>query len=298
MRLPPLNALRAFETAARLGSFTLAGKELHVTHGAISQQIRILETSLGVMLFIRHGNRIELTMEGMAIYEIARRGLKSLEEIPQILRQGDMIKGEVILSAPPGFAGHWLTHQLAGFHKQYPDLRLRVIPSNDDREIQSRDVDICIRYGNGAWPGRTVELLSDIYLFPVCSPQLLETGKTLETPADLRQFPILCADDGYEWDSWLGSIGMTDDLSDQRHYLGNALNTTEACRYGFGVALCGSISSAHYLQQGQLVRPFRQSVRTSNSLFIITRDDIVHKAGAAATVGWFRNKFAQQVPVD
>jgi LysR family glycine cleavage system transcriptional activator len=103
--------------------------------------------------------------------------------------------------------------------------------------------------------------------------------------------PILCADDGYEWDIWLGSLGVTDDLSDQRHYLGNALNTTEACCHGFGVALCGNISSSHYLQRGLLIRPFAHAVRTANSLFLITRADIVHKAAASATADWLRALF-------
>lgn len=286
-RLPPLNALRAFEVSARLGSFTLAGRELHVTHGAISQQVRILEEALGVALFFRNGNRIALTKEGMDVYETTHKSMRLLEDIPHILRQSEAIRGEVSVSAPASFLGHWFVHQLAHFSSLFPDLRLRLVPSNDEREIQSRDIDICIRYGNGAWPGRNVELLADVFLFPVYSPQLLHGGSRLDTPDDLRQFPILCADDGYEWDSWLGSAGITDDFASQRYYLGTALNTTEACRGGFGIALCGNITASQYLKDGQLVRPFSHSVRTANSLFIITRDDIIRKPGAVATHRWF-----------
>lgn len=286
-RLPPLNALRAFEVSARLGSFTLAGKELHVTHGAISQQVRILEEALRVALFFRRGNRIELTKEGMEVFETTRKSMRLLEDIPHILRQSDAIRGEVSVSAPASFLGHWFVHQLGAFSSLFPDLRLRLVPSNDDREIQSRDIDICIRYGNGAWPGRNVELLTDVFLFPAYSPKLLLDGPPPTAPEDLSRYPILCADDGYEWDSWLGSAGVTDDFTSQRHYLGNALNTTEACLYGFGIALCGNITASHYLKAGQLIRPFSHAVRTANSLFIITRDEIIRKPGAVATRTWF-----------
>jgi LysR family glycine cleavage system transcriptional activator len=136
--------------------------------------------------------------------------------------------------------------------------------------------------------GRNVELLTDVFLFPVYSPQLLYGGSPPATPEDLGRYPILCADDGYEWDSWLGSAGITDDFVNQRHYLGNALNTTEACRYGFGIALCGNITASHFLKAGELIRPFAQTVRTANSLFIITRDDIIRNPGAVATRQWFR----------
>lgn len=295
-RLPPLNALRAFEVSARLGSFTLAGKELHVTHGAISQQVRILEDALGVALFFRRGNRIELTKEGMDVYETTRKSMRLLEDIPHILRQNDTLRGEVSVSAPASFLGHWFVHQLGHFSSLFPDLRLRLVPSNDDREIQSRDIDICIRYGNGAWPGRNVELLTDVFLFPVYSPQLLCDGSPPATPEDLGRYPILCADDGYEWDSWLGSAGVTDDFANQRHYLGNALNTTEACRYGFGIALCGNITASHFLKAGELIRPFDHSVRTANSLFIITRDDIIRNPGAVATQHWFRQNVSSNPP--
>src|SRR5699024_3181214 len=110
MRLPPLNALRAFEAAARHGSFTRAGRELHVTHGAISQQVKLLEETLGASLFTRKGNRITLTPCGGAIYEIAHRGLKSFEEIPQLACRPQAITGDVTISAPRGFTNYWLAH--------------------------------------------------------------------------------------------------------------------------------------------------------------------------------------------
>lgn len=294
MRLPPLNALRAFETAARLGSLTLAGREMHVTHGAVSQHVRSLENALGVELFVRRGNQIRLTAAGLAVYKLAHQGLESFSQIAHVVGRPDTTQGKVTISAPHGFLCHWFVHRLGEIRSRFPDIQLAVIPSNNDDEIRSGEADMCIRYGDGAWSRSNVTLLADIYLFPVCSPVLLRPPQVLEKPADLSAFPILCADDGHEWDSWLASAGVTTAMTANRHYFGDALTATEACRAGFGVALAGNISSAHYIEQGGLVRPLQHSVRVSRSLYIITDGNEGRYRDVEAIYNWFLGKLSPQ----
>lgn len=288
---PPLRALRAFEAAARRGSFTQAGNELNVTHSAISQQVRHLEGLLGTSLFTRRGNQIMLTSSGVAVFDVVHRAMKSLEGIQRLAISPDALVGEVTISAPLGFSNHWLIHRLDEFHNVFPDLKLRLITSNSEEEIWSDDVDICVRYGNGTWPRRNVALLADVHLSPICSPDLLAGTAGLEHPRDLRAFRILCADDGQEWNAWLGSVGMTDDLASNRYYFSNPLSASEACRAGFGVALGGNISSEYHIQQGELIRPLPQTVRMTRALFVVTRHQDEISPMVRATRGWLLDQF-------
>ena len=146
--------------------------------------------------------------------------------------------------------------------KHYPDLRLHLRPSNSPKEVIASDVDLCIRYGDGIWPGRRSERLTDTDLFPVCRPDLLASGDIRE----LAESPLLCAANGHEWDLWLATVPH---LTGVRHYLGNHLAMIEAAVGGLGLAMGDNVTCQRYLDSGVLVRPFTESVRAPVSFFLI-----------------------------
>jgi LysR family glycine cleavage system transcriptional activator len=290
LQLPPLHALKAFDAAARQLSFTRAGEAIGVTHGAISHQIRSLEAHLGTALFERLGNRLRLTPEGEALAAQVRAAFEILTGAAASLPKSN-VRGEVAISVPPGLSCLWLTYEIPSFLARYPDITLRLVPSNEVRELHSADIDLWIRYGTGAWPDRHVELLSEVYLFPVCSPQLLNASPQLRRPDQWWTAPLLCADDGYEWDVWLAGTGQLRRPA-KRHYLGNALMAVEMCVSGFGVALGDNIITSRYLADGRLVRPFDVSVKVAESFFLVTRQGAKDKPAIMLLSDWIRERFS------
>src|SRR5579859_7145110 len=159
-RLPPLNPLRAFDGAAQ---------ELHVTASAVSHQIRILEESLGVTLFVRSKARVKLTREGEALLQPVKNAFDMIANAVVKLDSPEMA-GDLVVSTPLLFTSRWMARHIGEFLDQYPGINLKVIPSNDDREVYSPDVDVCVRYGEGRWRDRHVTLITHPSLFPVVSP--------------------------------------------------------------------------------------------------------------------------------
>ncbi|MEX0759283.1 MAG: LysR family transcriptional regulator, partial [Tistlia sp.] len=201
-RLPPLNALRAFEAGARHLSFTKAAEELSVTQTAVSHQVRLLEEHLQARLFRRLTRKIELTAEGRRLLPGLSEGFDRLAEAVAAVEQ----RGEercLTVSVTPSFGSKWLVGRLPRFWRSHADIDLRLHHTMDLVQFGRDEVDMAVRYGNGNWPGLTAECLLSVDLVPVCSPLLLERGPRLETPADLAGHVLLHEDDYEEWSQWL-----------------------------------------------------------------------------------------------
>ncbi len=289
-RIPPLNALKAFDAAARHLSFSLAAQEIGVTHGAISHQIRSLEDILGVKLFVRQGSRMKLTEEGVALHDPVGRAFDLFATATTRL-SSSVVRGEVVISMPPSLSCLWLVQQLREFLLRYPELTLRLVPSSDDREVRSSDVDFCIRYGDGAWPSRQVELLAETYLFPVCSPLLLNEKLSMRKVDDLKNTTLLCSDEGHEWDLWLAGAGKPRLITGPRHHLGNALIAVEMCASGYGVALGDNINANRYLAEGRLIRPFGNAIKVPESFYLISRPEALNKPAIVLIQEWIKLQF-------
>jgi LysR family glycine cleavage system transcriptional activator/LysR family transcriptional regulator of beta-lactamase len=199
-----LNALRAFEAAARLGSFTLAAKELHVTQAAVSQQVRLLEKRLGLALFKRHANELELTVQGRAFQPGLTDAFKSIERlIDQVaaMRAGPVLTAGVA----PAFALNWLIPRLPGFNRRHPEIDVRM--ATGGARLPLRDDWTCsVRRGVGDWPGYTAEELFPATLVPVCTPAI---AARLRQPNDLRTATlIVVAHLRQQWTWWFEAAGL------------------------------------------------------------------------------------------
>ncbi|HEY5701165.1 MAG TPA: transcriptional regulator GcvA, partial [Gammaproteobacteria bacterium] len=201
-KLPPLNALRAFEAAARHLSFTRAAAELHVTQAAVSHQVKSLEDYLGIKLFRRFNRSLLLTDEGQAYLPTMTRAFDLMNDATARLVKKDP-SGPLTVSVLPSFAARWLVPRLGRFRRAHPEVDLRIDPAADLAYFGRGDVDIGIRYGRGDYPGLRADRLMAEDIFPVCSPALLAGEHPLDDPEDLAYHTLLHDDGHGDWRTWL-----------------------------------------------------------------------------------------------
>ncbi len=260
-RLPPLNALKAFEAAARRLSFTKAAEELNVTPGAISQQIRQLEDYAGTPLFKRTGRSVLLTDAAQAALPIVHDAFEKISEAGRIM-QAPARKGRVMVACAPSFAAKWLAPRLETFHRDHKGIEAWVSADMGLTDFATADADIAIRYGKGVYDGLKSELLLDETVMPVCSPALLESEHPIRKPADLVHHTLLhdespendpsCPD----WPSWLAARKVTSQSARRGPRFNQAVLVIEAAASGQGVALAKHAVAAADLAAGRLVAPF------------------------------------------
>ncbi|MBM3518056.1 MAG: transcriptional regulator GcvA [Alphaproteobacteria bacterium] len=268
-RLPPLNALRAFEAAARLRSFTKAAAELHVTQGAISHQVRALEEHIGVPLFRRHNRALQLTAEGQDYWPAIRDALDRLDDATRRLKASEA-SGLLTVSVLPSFAARWLVPRLGLFRLRHPDIDVRIAAAAELANFVRDEVDVAIRHGHGNYPGlHSIKLLEED-LFPVCSPLLLQGGGApLQAPADLLHHTLLHDETKAGWRSWLEAAGVTVPATLRGPIFTDSGMTVAATIAGQGVALARSSLAAHDLGQGGLARPFALSLPYDYAYFVV-----------------------------
>src|SRR5262245_47809878 len=197
-RLPQLSALRAFEAAARHVSFTRAAEELCVTQGAVSHQVKALESELGIKFFNRERQRLTMTDAGREYLAVVRDALDRIAVGTNRLVQRQS-SGVLTVSTSPDFAAKWLLHRLGRFAEAHPDIDLRVSASMDHVDLAREQIDLAVRHGEGNWGGLDVLRLCAERLFPVCSPKLIRGRNRITKPSDLLKFPLLRLDG---WDTW------------------------------------------------------------------------------------------------
>jgi len=290
-RLPPLNPLRAFEATARHLSVSRAAAELNVTHGAVSHQVKALETSLGLPLFIRDGNRLRLSPEGAALLPSVSGAFDMIAEAMARLTR-PVTEGYLVVSCVPALLSFWLIPRLDSFSRQFPGIRLKCEPSNEVAAIYSPDVDVCIRYGDGDWTDCWVSLLSPLKLFPVCSPSL-QNNLPLRTVADLANQVLLHADGGQEWNSWLAAADAVHLARGRHHFMTDAYLAMEAAVHGNGVALGDTVTTRLALESGRLVMPFDLQVPASKSFYVAGRNEIRSAPIVRAFVDWLYAEIAE-----
>lgn len=267
-RLPPLNALRAFEAGARHLSFTKAAEELHVTQAAVSHQVKALEEDLGVSLFRRMTRKLALTEEGRALMGVAGEALDAIAEAAESLRnQGD--KRSLTVSLTPTFGTKWLAQRLGRFWSAYPEIDLRLQHSIQLVDFVRDDVDAAVRWGGGVWPGVEAVYLMRAGLTPVCAPALLQGPHPLCEAADLRHHTLLHELDYIEWAQWLALAGAHDVDSRRGPVIDDPSVLHQAVLDGQGVAL-GEVNLIRAdLAAGRLAIPFDVDLNRDNAYYLV-----------------------------
>lgn len=254
-QLPALNALKAFEAAARHESFSRAADELFVTHGAVSHQIRALEAELGVALFARDGKRVRVTDIGRRYAGQVRDALSQLAHATQEIRAGDRDR-RLVVSMLSSFAARWVTPRIGRFIEAHPRWDVELQSTNSLTDFARDDVDVAIRFGYGHYPGLHAELLLDEIFFPACSPDF-NGGKLPVDPRELASLPLLRSDDEL-WRPWFDAAGLADLPEPKRGVLyQDSSNLLQAAMDGQGIALVRRSLAMHEITLGRLVRLFK-----------------------------------------
>jgi LysR family glycine cleavage system transcriptional activator len=314
-RLPPLNALRDFEVAARHLSFKKAAEELCVTPTAVSHQIRLLEDFLGLSLFRRLTRALELTPQGEAMLPKVREGLACFAVAVENTREA-VTKGRLIVVSPPSFATRWLVPRLRALALAEPGLNLLVVRSLnaidgdpsadplafDNVDLQDEDSLVVIRFGAGTYPGYRVDRMFGPDYIAVCSPKLLESGAPLREPGDVRS-RVLLHDDaianqpaGPSWEEWLRLAGVSGVDSNAGPHFSDSGLVFVAAVDGLGIALASKPLVAAAIAQGSLVAPFDIALGQHFAYYLVTSQAISGRPDVKAFRRWLLEEAKMEEP--
>ncbi len=290
-RLPPLQTLRAFEATGRRLSMTLAAEELHLTHGAVSRQIKALEDNLGVQLFRRMTRRIELTDAGLSFFGAVTRLLSELaREAENVRRSND--DNRLVVNSGVSFASKWLTSRLHKLMTRYPDFDILLEVADAPTDFAAGHVDVALRYGAGQYPAAAAERIMNETVSPVCAPDYRHRMGGLSSPAELIRCQLV-HEIGMNttWERWFSMMGQPYARTRGPGYTLGSMSIEAAIR-GEGVALGRSVLVAEDLAAGRLVSLFPQA-----RLEVEWGYDLVYRIGNQddPKVRAFRNWIADEV---
>jgi LysR family glycine cleavage system transcriptional activator len=282
-RLPPLTALRAFEAAARLESFSRAADEIHVTHGAVSHQVKGLEEFLGVPLFARTGRRVVLTSDGKFFAERVRAAMQQIGEAAAAINRHGRAN-RLAISTMPSFAARWLLPRLGGFMDAHPDLEISIHSSLALVDFVRDEIDVAIRFGLGDWPNTHAELVMRDEFFPVCSPQL-NRGRLPKRPQDLSRFKLLRSDQE-PWTPWFraASVDFPEPSGPEFNDAALMLQATVAHR---GIALTRRSITEADIASGNLVRLFDIALPAESAYYLVWPRHLEASKKILAFRAWF-----------
>lgn len=285
-----LNALTTFESAARHKSYSLAAAELHVTHSAISQQMRLLENSLGIRLFERQGRQMLLTAEGTNLYKQIQPALKQISRA--LSNVGVAQRAPAIrVTTSQSFATFWLLPRMGQFQNENPHVAIHIHASLEMKDLDRSETDIAIRFGRGKWDRCDTEKLLDDRLYPVCSPHF-NNGRFPAKPCNLKSYRILCDEDKREWNTWskLAQIDTAEFKHEAHHSDSNLM--LAAARAGQGIAIGRSSLVADDIASGTLVRLFDLVAPSDYSYYLVTASGTNKSAQLLAFEQWLRQEAA------
>ncbi len=312
-RLPPLNALRAFETAARHQSFKRAAQELNVTPAAISHQVKALEDYLGVPLFHRLSRGLELTPAAQAAMPELSQGFETLAAAVARLRpQPD--SGHLTVSVAPSFAARWLMPRLHRFFALQPDLDVRINARTrllnkrgQDNAVERATVenwleesDVAILYGHGDYTGFRYDKLFPLTLAAMCNPRLVHGDIPLRTPQDLHLHTLVHDDTGMLfdgvpfWDVWLKAAGVDGVDTARGSHFSQPVLAVEAASDALGVVATFPVLAAAELGVGRLIQPFQLEVPLQSAYYLICPEASLQRPAVAAFRDWLLGEAAQQ----
>lgn len=289
-RIPPLQALRALEAVARTGSLTKAAGAMHVTHGAISHQLKGLEADLGVVLVERAGRGVRLTDEGERFAARVRIALAELGEAVREVTEHNNPR-QFRVSVMPSFAARWLLPRVGRFFAAHPDIDLDVRASVTLVDFRRDDVEAALRYGGGNYPGVISEHLLDDEYYPVCSPRL-GGGRLPGRPAEISRYLLLRSDNEF-WEPWFRAAGLDWPEPVRGPTFNDASHVMQAAVEGQGIALARSSLIGNDIANGVLVRLFDIAVPSPNHYYLVYPPRLADAPKLAFFRQWLRDEIAR-----
>ena len=293
--LPPLELLVAFESAARHLSFTRAGAEIALTQSAVSRQVLALEDRLGVPLFRRLHRALALTEDGATFYAATLEALSRLDRATRAIRHSERAQ-TVVVTTTPGFAGVWLIPRLASFTAAHPDVDVRISASNGFVNLDRDGVDLAIRYHTHEGVGAHADRLFGEVIFPVCSPRLArDPARPLKKPEDLRLHTLLHMEPNaagvlQSWPMWLRALKLESLVPASVLHFSMYDQMIQATLAGQGVALGRSPLIDSLLRSRKLVAPFKQTMVSPRSYYVIQSAGAARKIEVQAFVAWLHDE--------
>lgn len=285
-RLPPLNAIRAFEASARSASFTSAAEELCVSQGAVSRHVACLEAWLAVKLFRRVHRGIELTAQGSTYFRLVKSALDQIESGARQL-QFNPDERRLRLKLPPTFAMRWLVPRLARFHALQPKIDVQITTSHEPADFDREDVDVSIYSWSAPPSGPGYRRLFGEVLLPVCAPGLLANSPPLAVPEDLANHVLLCSlNRPLDWPTWLAATGDIGVDGNSGLKFENAALAYQAATDELGVMMAQFVFVEDDLRTGRLVAPLALHVHTSRAYFLATHPTRVQPERVLAFEDW------------
>lgn len=284
-RLPPLAAVRAFEAAARLGSFTRAAEELGLTQAAVSYQVKLLEERVGAPLFVRQPRQVLLTQTGRRLAAAATEAFDTLRAAFAAAQEATA--SVLTLSAVHAFASNWLAPRLGAFQLAHPRLAVRLSVSNLLTDFAREEVDAGLRTGKGPWPGLAAHHLLPVRFTPMCSPELLARFGPVGHPRDLLALPLLSAHDPW-WATWFRLAEV--EAPDLAAQAGIRLDTQQmegsAALGGQGVAMLTPALWLPELRAGRLVQLFDLAGDEGHAYWLVYPESRRHVPKVRAFRDW------------
>ena len=296
-RLPPLNALRAFEAAARHLSFAKASEELNVTPAAVSQQIKKLEDHLQVQLFGRKNRRLTLSDDALLILPGIKDGFDKMKASVQSLQRRQE-HGFITVSTTPSFASKWLVPRLDRWVSEYPETDIRISASLDLVDFEKTGIDLAIRFGAGSYSGLTSTFLMKERFVVVCSPMLLNGDNAIQTPADLKHHTLLHVtgqndDYGADWQHWLQAADVEDVDVERGLYFDDTTVGVLSAIGGQGVLLARRAIVEEDITRGQLIMPFDLDLPVEFSWYLVSPETGLPRPSVAAFKQWLLTEAGQ-----
>ncbi len=286
--LLPLNALRAFEAAARHLSFTRAARELNVTQGAVSRQVKRLETELSVPLFHRLHRKLRLTDQGQALFHPLNQALDTISDAIGNLKNQTK---DLSLKVHPTFAIRWLIPRLHKFQLKYPDIQIRLTTSNINADFIRENFDIAITYKGADISGILREKILEERLTPVCSPTLLTDSIPLKKPSDLRFHHLLHnSPDQQEWRAWAKQAGVAGLNFEKGQTFEIDDAALQAATAGLGIALGDLLLVREDIASGRLVEPFEFIAVKTGNYYLSWLKGNTDKPGVTEFKNWLKQE--------
>lgn len=254
-KISSLNSLRTFEVAARRASFTNAAEELCLSQGAVSQQIRQLESQIGIRLFRREIRKVSLTDAGERLYRVTRRALLDIDTEVTALAPGPDA-AQLSIAVSTYVAIKWLSKRLGGFFETHPDVKLQLQHTVNEVDFDIARYDFAIRWGKAPWRGAASCELLAMRMMPMCASALIAAADGLRSPADLRHLTLLRDHDSVDlWPAWLDQAGVALDAAAKGRMILDPVVRIQAAIDGQGVVLADDLA-ADDIASGRLVAPF------------------------------------------
>ncbi|WP_324682297.1 transcriptional regulator GcvA [Bibersteinia trehalosi] len=295
-KLPPLNALKAFESAARHLNFTKAAEELFVTQAAVSHQIKLLEDFLSIQLFHRRNRILELTESGLQYFEEIRPLLEQLAKATDKIRAKNN-RQILTISVPQTFGMQWLVPRLNDFHEKFPDVEVRIKGVDQDEGQLGKEIDVAIYYGNGKWDNLESVCLAEAPLVILASPKYLAENP-LNTPDDIIGKMLLHVFSRNKWKRTIEHFKLDDkiDVEEAGTMFSHTFMALQAAMHNQGVAIANKILAQHEIEQGNLIEPFPTGLIDEKTFYVVYPHQMAEVLKVQLFVEWITTEMAQSYP--